>query len=235
MTPEEKARITHAIEQWFISKDAQGQKSQGKGNPQAGSRSRVTGGGHLNGINQLVVDEIERAGAVGLELRVNRRAVLPGWYRGSKAWDLLVLQHGSPILAVEYKSMAGSEGKNLNNRTDEALGIAEDAREAERRGGLPRHLRRAYIFLMEATPEATKPRLGIRPDFGFHGKSYLERLAVTAKRMRDAELYHLVWVIGATQNPLGFSEPDPEVGWDRFSADLRSGFKHGKATEAPHP
>src|SRR5690349_9297522 len=110
MDREADARIRHALERWVEVKGEQATRS-------------VVGGKHLEGLNQLVVDEISRTGAQDLELRTNRAATLAGFYRASKSWDLLVLQGGSPVLAVEYKSMSGSEGKNLNNRADEVFGM----------------------------------------------------------------------------------------------------------------
>jgi hypothetical protein len=204
MTPHEHARIMNAIRQWIDAKEAQAKKSRGSGNAQAGTRAQVTGGLHLRGVNQLIVDEIEAAGATDLELRFDRQAVLAGWYRSSKAWDLLVLQRGTPVLAVEYKSMTGSVGNNLNNRADEVFGIAEDARQAEQRGILPANLRRAYIYLLEVTPAVLRPvgtgRPFGNPDVVFHGASYLDRVAIMCERMRESGLYHLVWVVGVTRS-----------------------------------
>ena len=157
MTPDEHARLTWAMGEWISAKLEQAKRSERGGNPQGGTRSQVTGGKHLRGVNQLVVDEIKRTGAADLELKYDRAATLAGWYRNSKSWDLLVLQRGVPILVVEYKSMSGSEGKNLNNRADEVFGIAEDARQAEINGILPPNLRRAYIYLMEVTPAVQNP------------------------------------------------------------------------------
>jgi len=48
-------------------------------------------------------------------------------------------------------------------------------------------------------------------------------------------LYHLVWSVGAVRDPVGFVEPFEEVGWDQFSADLRSGFAEGQPTIPEHP
>jgi hypothetical protein len=235
MTPEEHARIMQAIQRWINAKEAQALRSRENGNAQGGTRSEVTGGLHLRGINQLIIDEIAATGATGLEMRVDRQAVLAGWYRPAKAWDLVVLQHGTPVLAVEYKSMAGSVGNNLNNRADEVFGIAEDARQAELRGILPPNLRRAYIYLLELTPSVIKPvgtgRPFGRPDMIFSGASYFDRVAIMCDRMREAGLYHLVWVLGVMRNPLRFAEPSAaEVGWDRFVSDLRAGFRDGEAT-----
>ena len=238
MTPDERARIIEAVKLWISAKETQGQKSLGGGNAQGGTRAQVTGGGHLAGVNQLIVDEIKATGATDLELRFNRRAVLAGWYRSSKAWDLLVVQRGKPILAVEYKSMAGSVGNNLNNRADEVFGIAEDARQAEEHGVLPPNLRRAYIFLLEVTPDVQYPvdigkPLG-NPDPIFQDASYLDRMTIMCGRLRDTGLYHLVWAIGVIGEPLGFVEPSSAIGWDRFATDLRDGFKFGEAVPVPH-
>lgn len=238
MTPDEQTRITKAMAEWLSAKLEQAQRSELGGNAQGGTRSQVTGGKHLRGVNQLVVDEIRSTGASNLELRFDRGATLAGWYRSSKSWDLLVLQRGTPVLAVEYKSMSGSEGKNLNNRADEVFGIAEDARQAEARGILPSNLRRAYIYLMEVTPAVEYPvrigRLFGEPDPAFDKASYLDRMAIMCERMRDSGLYHLVWAVGVTREPVGFMEPSPAVGWDRFAADLREGFRFGEAMSAPH-
>ncbi|HVB44131.1 MAG TPA: PaeR7I family type II restriction endonuclease [Streptosporangiaceae bacterium] len=171
-------------------------------------------------------------------LKIVQGAVLAGWYRSSKAWDLLVLQRGKPILALEYKSMAGSVGNNLNNRADEVFGIAEDAREAERRGVLPPNLRRAYIYVLEVT-EGVQTPVNVGSPFGnpdpiFRGASYLGRVTIMCERMLESGLYHLAWVIGVTRDPLGFIEPSAAVGRDRFASDLRSGFHLGEAVPAPH-
>lgn len=124
----------------------------------------------------------------------------------------------------------------LNNRADEVFGIAEDARQAEERGILPPNLRRAYIYLMEVTPEVRRPvrreRQYGNPDPIFDQSSYLQRMAIMLERMRDSGLYHLVWAIAVIREPLGFMEPSASVGWDRFAADLRNGFAGGNAL--PH-
>jgi hypothetical protein len=237
MTPDEHARITRAMSEWVKAKLEQAQESERRGNAQEGTRSQVTGGKHLRGVNQLIVDEIRSTGATDLQLKFDRAAALAGWYRNSKSWDLLVIQRGIPILAVEYKSMSGSEGKNLNNRADEVFGIAEDARQAEARGILPPNLRRAYIYLMEVTPAVMYPvgngRPYGKPDPIFDQTSYLERMAIMCGRMRDSGLYHLVWAVGVIRAPIGFMEPSLGVGWDRFAADLRNGFSRGQALP-PH-
>jgi hypothetical protein len=230
-------RVGVALKSWVETRQEQAARSAAGGRAQEGRRSSVTGGLHLAALNQLVVDQIRGTGASGLTLLTNRRATLAGYYRASKSWDLVVLKDEVPILAVEYKSMSGSEGKNLNNRADEVFGIAEDARQAEKHGILPPNMRRAYIFVMGINPESTRP-VGVgdvlgSPDAVFKGASYLQRTAIMCKRMRETGLYHLTWAVGVTEEPFSWEEPDVEVGWDRFAADLRAAFPGG--TPAPNP
>src|SRR5581483_8499536 len=176
------ARVGYALRAWVDKRREQAAASAFGGRAQEGRRSSVTGGLHLQALNQLVVDEVRSTGAKALVMLKNQAATLPGYYRPSKAWDLVVLRESLPILAVEYKSMSGSEGKNLNNRSDEIFGMAEDARQAEKEGLIAPNLRRAYIFVMAMTSESTRP-VGVpavlgKADPAFVGASYLQRTAI---------------------------------------------------------
>lgn len=225
------ARIDVALRMWLDVRRTQAETSVASGRGQEGRRSAVTGGRHLSSVNQLVVDEILAAGATGLRIHLNRGATLPGFYRATKSWDLVLTQDEMPLLAVEYKSMLGSEGKNLNNRADEIFGMAEDTRQAELNKLLPPQMRRAYIFVMADNPDTTK-KVGVSRTLGktdsiFDGASYLARMAIMLRRMRETGLFHMTWAVAVREEPFSWHEPDPAVGWDRFSADLRMTFKTG--------
>lgn len=231
------ARVDTALQAWVAVRLDQAARSAAMGNAQQGRRSSVTGGRHLDAINQLVVDEIQATGASGLTLRTNRGATLAGYYRASKSWDLVVLKNRVPVLAVEYKSMSGSEGKNLNNRADEIFGMAEDARQAELHGLLPDRMRRAYVFVMGHNQDSTRP-VGVgtslgKPDREFWEASYIKRMAIMCKRMRDSGLFHMTWAVAVKEDDFSWYEPDPDVGWLRFAADIRDAFPGGQP--APNP
>lgn len=69
------------------------------------------------------------------DIRVRTALALPGYYRSEKRWDLLVVANGQRLLAVEFKSQVGpSFGNNFNNRTEGAIGNAEDIWTAYREG-----------------------------------------------------------------------------------------------------
>lgn len=228
MEHQDHQRIVAAVDFWIRTKLEQQTVAEAAGTAQGGTRAAVTGGKHLAGINQLLLDELESLDLPRLNSWVDRGAVLPGYYRASKSWDLLVTVDDKPILAMEYKSMTGSEGKNLNNRADEVIGAAQDLRRAQDHGLLPPGLKRGYIFLMEVTPDVQRPvdvriRVGT-PDAEFVGATYLERMAIMCERLRDDGLYDLAWALGVTRDPLGFVEPRHSVGWNRFKADLHAAF-----------
>jgi hypothetical protein len=233
-----KKRVDLALRSWIDVRVEQALRSNGTGNAQGGNRPAVTGGKHLNAIDLLVQEELTATGAEGLELRLGRKAALPGYYRPTKAWDLLVLQHGEPVLAVEYKSMNGSEGRNLNNRADEVFGVAEDIRQAELHGLLPRTMRRAYVFVMAMTPTSTREVKVAKvaagtTDPAFDGADYLERSALMCERMMDTGLYHFAWAVGVRERPFEWVEPRPAVTWDRFARGLHGMFENGEVKPLP--
>lgn len=220
-------RITAALRRWVTIRADQALASASGGRAQTGRRAAVTGGRHLEPLSELIAEQIEADGLRNLQLLRNREATLAGYYRASKSWDLLVLRNERPILAVEYKSMSGSEGKNLNNRADEVFGMAQDARAAEEHGLLPAGLRRAYVFVMGANADSLRP-VGVAnvvgtPDPVFQGASYMQRMAITCRRMRDDGLFDLAWAVAVREDPFSWFEPDPDVGWDRFRADMGRG------------
>jgi hypothetical protein len=226
-----KVRVDVALRRWVEVRNLQKETAQAGGRAQEGNRSAVTGGAHLDGLNHLVVEEIKRAGmSDGLTFVTGQRARLAGYYRSSKAWDLAVLKDDKPVLVVEYKSMSGSEGKNLNNRADEVFGVAEDARQAEAHGLLPKDLRRAYVFIMGITSESTRPvaigHLIGKGDPEFSGASYLQRTAIMCRRLRETGLYDMTWAVGVQEIPFMWHDPDPRVGWDRFASDIHQAFSH---------
>ena len=75
----------------------------------------------------LMTDFIIEAGVKEDSIFHNRHLELPGFFRPTKEWDLLVVRDGQLVLALEAKSQVGpSLGSNFNNRREEAVGVAVD-------------------------------------------------------------------------------------------------------------
>jgi len=100
-----------------------------------GERSGVTGGKNLDGFIVLIRDMVKANGLGHADVHQSRALVtLPGFFRPTKLWDLVVTHKGHLVAAVELKSQIGpSFGNNFNNRAEEAIGTAHDCRLADGR------------------------------------------------------------------------------------------------------
>ncbi len=158
-TPAE-ARFEAAIRSYWQVRDAQTAKQAAGGKVDAGARGSVTGGGHLNAIASLLEELFIENGFPGHAIKLTSSIELPGFYRPTKKWDLVVIDDGMLVAAIELKSQVGpSFGNNFNNRTEEAIGNAVDvwrAYEEGTFGGVRPWL--GYVFLLEEAPKSTNAR-----------------------------------------------------------------------------
>ena len=89
----------------------------------------------MDGFIALITELILEAGIKQEHIFHNTALELPGFFRPTKEWDLLVVRDSQLILALETKSQVGpSFGNNFNNRTEEAMGSALDLWTAFREG-----------------------------------------------------------------------------------------------------
>src|SRR5690606_31489474 len=104
------------------------QKQIEAGRSDAGSRGAVTAGKNMDGFVALMIDLVEANGLKDATIVREGRIplTLPGYFRPTKQWDMLVLRESRLVAALELKSQVGSFGNNFNNRTEEAIGTAQD-------------------------------------------------------------------------------------------------------------
>lgn len=113
-----------AVAHYWATRNAQRDKQKLKGQADQGLRSAVTGGAQMDGFIHLLTELITRAG-IPERFVFKKRIELPGFFRPTKEWDLLVVKDQTLIAAIEAKSQVGpSFGNNFNNRTEAALGSA---------------------------------------------------------------------------------------------------------------
>jgi hypothetical protein len=115
---------------------------------------------------------------------------LPGFFRPTKEWDLVVVKDNVLLAAIEAKSQVGpSFGNNFNNRTEEAMGSALDLWTAYRE-----HAYQAspqpflgYFFMLEQSDASTRPvkvRESHFPVFKeFVDASYLKRYEIFCRKL----------------------------------------------------
>ena len=121
-------------------------QSEKGGESHRGNRSAVTGGKQMDGFCQLVRWVLVKNGLPEPSISTRTDLELPGYFRPTKKWDMLIVQDASPIAAIEFKSQRGpSFGNNLNNRSEEALGSAVDLWTAYREGAFGKQKPRPWL------------------------------------------------------------------------------------------
>lgn len=186
-----------AVLVFWGSREKARQKQIEAGRVDSGERAGVTAGKNMDGFVAMVKDLV-RANGLGHALIHQKRRVLalPGYFRPTKLWDLLVFNEGRLIAGVELKSQVGpSFGNNFNNRTEEAIGTAHDLWTAYREGSLGQHPRPfiGWMMLVEDHPSSRSPVRSAAPNFPvskeFLGASYLKRYDILCQRLVQEQLY----------------------------------------------
>jgi len=111
-------RVAKAVAHYWQTRERQGKKQGAKsGQKDYGARAAVTGGAQMDGFILLLSDLIQDAGVSPEHIFHKKSLQLPGFFRPTKEWHLLVVRDGQLILALEAKSHAGpSFSNNFNNR-----------------------------------------------------------------------------------------------------------------------
>src|SRR5918994_4278652 len=224
-----------------------GQRSRQKerGVVDIGSRAETTGGKHLRPMAQLVAQIFVDEGFPEDSVRFEGVLNLPGYYRPTKEWDLLVVHKDVLVAAIELKSIAGSYGRNLNNRIEEALGSAEDIRTAYREEmlGATRPWI-GYFFLIADEQESrrpvkikSQPVLPIDPIYGQppdqetlsgdtpfpkNTVSYQKRAEVFCRRLIREQLYDdACFVVSSKSSEADIRQPADDMTFSRFVASIK--------------
>jgi len=183
-------RTRQAVAHYWITRSAQQRKQKESGRADQGLRSAVTGGAQMDGFIELFTDLIADAG-ISKEHIFRRKALeLPGFFRPTKEWDLLVVKNDTLIAVIEAKSQVGpSFGNNFNNRTEEAMGSAMDLWTAYREGALlasPQPFL-GYFFMLEDCAASNRPVKVREPHFEvfpeFVGASYMRRYELFCRKL----------------------------------------------------
>lgn len=209
---ERKAR--EAVKSFWATRETAAQRQRESGQPDQGERAGVTSGKNMDGFVSLVID-IVRANGLGEAQIHQRRAVLtlPGYFRPTKLWDLLVIHKEQLIAATEFKSQVGpSFGNNFNNRAEEAIGNAHDfwtAYREEAFGKQPRPFV-GWLMMVEDAPEsrsAVRDRSAHFPVFAeFEGASYIKRYDLLCQKLMKERLYSTASIIASTRAAIDTGE-----------------------------
>ncbi|WIF68109.1 PaeR7I family type II restriction endonuclease [Metapseudomonas otitidis] len=226
---EQKAH--EAVKAFWGNREAARQKQIESGRADQGERAGVTAGKNMDGFLALVLDIIKANGLSHAEIHQKRAMLtLPGYFRPTKLWDLLVLYKGQLIAAIELKSQVGpSFGNNFNNRTEEAIGTAHDLWTAYREEAFGKQPRPfvGWLMMVEDAPSSRSPVRDASPHFPvfkeFKGASYLQRYDLLCQRLVQEQLYTTAAVIAAERSAVetgAFAELSPMTGLKTFVTSL---------------
>jgi len=209
---EQKAH--EAVNAFWGNRKAARQKQIESGKADQGERTGVTAGKNMDGFLSLVLDIIKANGLAHAEIHQNRAMlILPGYFRPTKLWDLLVMYKEELIAAIELKSQVGpSFGNNFNNRTEEAIGTAHDLWTAYREGAFGKQPRPfvGWLIMVEDAPKSRSPVRDSSPHFSvfeeFKGASYLKQYDLLCRRLVQEQLYTAATVITAERSAMDSGE-----------------------------
>ena len=224
-----KAR--EAVKAFWINREKAKQKQNESGKLDQGERAGVTGGKNMEGFIQVIMDVVKANGLEQATIHRERAVLtLPGYFRPTKLWDLLVIHQGELVAAVELKSQVGpSFGNNFNNRTEEAIGTAHDLWTAYREDAFGKQPRPfvGWMMLVEDAPGSRRTVRDSSPHFPvfqeFRGASYLERYDILCQRLVKEQLYTTAALMASPRSAIdtgAYSELSVLTGFKGFIATL---------------
>lgn len=233
--------ITHeelnlAVAAYWGKKTEQFQHSQIAGAVGQGTAGSVRGGKHFDPIAELLRSFFLEAGYTEDEVEISRRSALtlPGYFRPSKTWDLVVTHQDFLVAAFELKALGGpSFGNNANNRVEEAVGSATDFRKSALASLYPGEKPwLGYFFMIEdreGSRRVVKDPVGpLDFDPVWKSTSYLERMRVFCERLQDEGLYDSVCFLATNDKGEPPIEPSKKCDWDHFSAAINARLEYLK-------
>ncbi len=237
-------RVSQAVSHFWETRERQGHaQGQVTGTKDAGSRSKVTGGKQMDGFIDLLSDVMAEEGLSADYLHANRATTLPGYYRATKNWDLVIVVNHTLVASLELKSHVGSFGNNVNNRIEEALGNATDLNTAFREGAFAPSSKPwlGYLMLVQDTEKSSRPIVRLdEPHFSafpeFRGASYQKRYELFCLRLVRERLYDAACLLCSPDDAVRtgeFTEPNAEISFSQLLTSLRSRIsavarQHGK-------
>lgn len=228
---DDEQKAYDAVKTFWDNREAAQQKQRESGNADQGERTGVTADKNTDGFLALIIDIVKANGLVHAEICRHRSMLtLPGYFRPTKLWDLLVLYKGELIAAIKLKSHVGpSFGNNFNNRTEEVIGTAHDLWTAYREntfGQQPRPFV-GWLMMVEDAPKSRAPVRDTSAHFPVveecNGAFYLKRYDLLCQRLVQEQLYTTAAVIVVPRSAVEtgrFSELSPMTGLKTFVAAL---------------
>ena len=236
--PDYEEAFAAAIQDFWMIKNDQQAAANLAGRSDGGTSGSVRAGKHMSPFELLIRQVVEDAG-IEPDPAPSDTLYLPGFYRETKSWDVVLQYQGHALAIVEAKSQGSSLANNFNNRVEEAIGQAADVWKSHERGLLISGLRPwvGYLMIVEETTKTTDPKhllggkavpAGMKVDPLFDGMSYAERYATAFKRL-DQERMLDATCVAITSGPGSYEYPNEWLSFNGFAAQLWGRCQHVRA------
>lgn len=201
-------RARRAVKEFWTSRGGAAERQRQSGKMDRGERGGVLSGKNMDSFVPMIEALVANNGLSSAEVHLKRAVLtLPGYFRPTKIWDVLVMNGGRLIAAVELKSQVGpSFGNNFNNRAEEAIGTGHDLWVAYREGAFgdqpPPFV--GWVMLVEDCEKSRKPVKDVSPHFPvfaeYRGASYLRRYDILCQRLVKEKIYSSACVMASSKN-----------------------------------
>lgn len=161
-----------AILSFVVERDGKGRETAVKGTA-------------LKHLEQIIGKVVETNVHDSIEILYGRKACLPGYYRPSKMWDIVIKRGETVLAAIELKSLTRSHGNNFNSRVEECLGTITDFEAYCENAGVEKPFI-GYLLLMDVSDCTTKKRSCSIPVLDkFLDSGYLNRANTFCETLRN--------------------------------------------------
>ena len=203
-------RLRKAVAHYWRTLEAQSSKQ--KAGMDHGRRAAVTGGKQMDGFCELVDWVLRENGLGEASIYVRSDREIPGFFRPTKEWDMLVVHEGRTIAAIEFTSQRVPPlASDINTRIEETIGIAEGMWTAFRQEADGRSRPRPWLGWVMLFEDRTELRSS--------GRCYEQILnKFTHERLFDAAAFLASPGKGGAQGAL--IEPAKDLSMKRLLASL---------------
>lgn len=226
------SEVSKAVEYFWQTRRSQTEKQSKAGTRDQGARSAVTGGAQMDGFINLITGIVKSTGIDEKHIFFKKSLELPGYFRPTKEWDLLVVKDNQLLIALEVKSQVRpSFGNNFNNRTEEAMGSALDLWTAYREGAFNKTVKPwlGYLFMLEdcaksqSSVRVKEPHFEVFPEF--RGASYSKRYEIFCRKLLRERHYNATCFITSKKDSGlkgDFVEPSEDLNFNIFANSLKA-------------
>lgn len=238
-----EVKASAAVKAFWAKREEARRRQQEAGRADQGERAGVTAGKNMDGFISLFSDIVRANGLTGAEIHLTRRVVtLPGYFRPTKQWDVVVINRGRLVATLELKSQVGpSFGNNFNNRTEEAIGSAQDLWTAYREGAFGEQPRPfvGWLILVEDADGSRRrlqdnsPHFDVFPEFA--GASYADRYNILCRKLIQEQYYSAASVLLSPRSAVDsgeYNELSEMTGFKTFVTGLAGHVAAEAAREA---